>query len=115
MTTGGKADRDSVADIIGTLAGLLLSFSKATEAASSSGSDPAAKKDEAYQLLEVASSGLGQNRDIITVVFDIFEEELQLQSTTFGSDVSLEVLLRLVNILFQQLCLWDSVLWEIVK
>lgn len=99
-TTGGKADRDSVADIIGTFAGILLGITKATEAASSSGTDPAAKKDEAYQLLEVASSGLGRNRDIVTVIFDIFEEELQLQSTTFGSDVSLDVLLRSVNTFF---------------
>jgi nuclear pore complex protein Nup188 len=97
-TTGGKADRDSVADIIGTFAGLLLGVSKAAEAAFNSGSDPAVKKDEAYQLLEAAGSGLGPNRDIITVIFDIFEEELQLQSTTFGSDISLDVLVRSVNI-----------------
>lgn len=99
VTTGGKADRDSVADIIGTFAGLLLGISKATEAALGSGSDPSAIKDEAYQLIEVASSGLGNNRDIVTVIFDIFEEELQLQSTNFGSDVSLEVLVRSVNTL----------------
>ena len=92
--TGGNADRDSVADIIGTFAGILLGISKAADSASNSGSDPAEKKAEGYQLLETASAGLGEDRDIITVIFGIFEEELQLQSTSFGSDVSLEILIR---------------------
>ena len=89
--TGGTADRDSVADIIGTIAGLLLGDQKAAEVSPDSAAN---LKADAYRHLEIASSGMGQNRDIVTVIFDIFEEELQRQSTSFGSDVSLEVLLR---------------------
>lgn len=92
-TTGGVADRESVADIIGIFASLLLGSTKAVETALSSGSDSTAK-DDARRYLDVATSGLGPNRDIVTVIFDIFEEELQRQSTTFGSDVSLDVLIR---------------------
>ena len=92
-TTGGIADRDSVADIIGTFAGLLLGSTKAAEAALSCGSDSTAK-DDARHYLDIATSGLGPNRDIVTVIFDIFEEELQRQSTTIGFDVSLDVLIR---------------------
>jgi nuclear pore complex protein Nup188 len=90
-TTGGTANRDLVADIIGMFAGLLLGYFKAAEA----NPDTAAEmKEDALGHLETASSGMGRNRDIVTVIFDIFEEELQRQSTTFGSDVSLDVLVR---------------------
>lgn len=89
--TGVPADRDTVADIIGTIAGLLLGNQKAADVSPDSAAN---LKVDAYRHLEIAGSGLGQNRDIVTVIFDIFEEELQRQSTSFGSDVSLEVLIR---------------------
>lgn len=89
--TGGATDRDSVADIIGMFAGLLLGNQKAAEVSPDSA---AHLKADAYRHLETANSGMDQNRDIVTVIFDIFEEELQRQSTSFGSDISLEVLIR---------------------
>lgn len=84
-TTGHVADRDSVAEIIGIFANLLLSISKASK-------NNTSLKDEALRILEIASSSLGRNRDITSVIFDIFEEELQKQSTSFGSEVPLEIL-----------------------
>ena len=54
-------------------------------------------KDEAIRLLDAASSGLGRNRDITTVIFDIFAEELERQSTLSGSEVPLEVLVNCVQ------------------
>ena len=89
-TTGNIADRDSVAEIIGLFATLLLSISKASK------NNPSLR-DEALRILEIASSGLGRNRDITSVMFDIFEEELQKQSTSFGSEVPLEVLTSCVQ------------------
>ena len=89
--TGGSADRDLVADIVGMFAGLLLGSQKASDV------DPdstANLRDEARRHLENASSGMGQNRDVVSVIFDIFEEELQRQSTAFGADVSLDILVR---------------------
>lgn len=89
-TTGDMADSDSVAEIIGLFATLLLSISKASN-------DQSTSKDEALRILEIASLGLSRNRDITSVIFDIFEEELQKQSTSFGSDVPLEVLTSCVQ------------------
>ena len=89
--TGGPTDRDLVADIIGMFGGLFQGSFKAAE----NDQDAAPHlKSEVRQILESASTGMAQNRDIMSVVFDIFEEELQRQSTDPGSDVSLEVLIR---------------------
>ncbi|TVY82887.1 Nucleoporin [Lachnellula suecica] len=89
-TTGSSVDRDSVVEMIDILASLLLSISR------SSGTN-ANSKEDAQHVLETASSGLNRNRDIVTVVFDIFEEELQRQSTMSGSEVPLGVLVSCVH------------------
>jgi nuclear pore complex protein Nup188 len=90
-TTGGSADRDSVADIIGIFASLFLGVIKATAINPDSTED---LKEDALRLLDSASSGLRQNRDLVAVIFDIFEDELQRQSAGSGPDLSLEILIR---------------------
>jgi nuclear pore complex protein Nup188 len=89
-TVGDIADRDSVAEIIGIFATLLLSISKASR-------DHPSSRDEGFRILEIASSGLSRNRDITSLIFEIFEEELQKQSNSFGSEVPLEVLTSCVH------------------
>lgn len=89
-TTGTSVDRDATAEIIEIFASLLLSISKSSPANANS-------RDDARNVLETASSGLNRNRDIITVVFDIFEEELSRQSAVSGSDVPLCVLVSCVH------------------
>jgi nuclear pore complex protein Nup188 len=110
-TNGGTVDRDSVSDIIGTFAGLLLGNSKAAEAAPDSA---ATLRDDARTLLVSASSGMGPNRDIVTVIFDIFEEELQRQSASFGSEVSLEVLISCVQFIHALVPLIPSRVWPLM-
>lgn len=85
-TTGQPADCDSVSEIIEIFATLMLGISKSSTSNSES-------KAEALRVLEIASSGLSRNRDIISVVFEIFEEELQKLAGQSGSEVSLDVLI----------------------
>jgi nuclear pore complex protein Nup188 len=106
-TTGDIADRDSVAEIVGFLATLLVSITKTSGGGGSS-------KDEALRILEIASSGLGRNRDITTVIFDIFEEELHKQSTSFGSEVPLEVLISCTQFIHALVPIAPGLIWPVV-
>ncbi|KAG9228800.1 nucleoporin-like protein [Amylocarpus encephaloides] len=102
--TGFPADEDSVAEIIDILATLLYGTSAAGI------SNPNAKEDSQL-VLELASSGLSRNRDVITVVFAIFEEELQRQSKVSGSEVPLAVLVSCVHFIHALLLISPGRVW----
>ncbi|KAF4632705.1 hypothetical protein G7Y89_g5417 [Cudoniella acicularis] len=106
-TTGLPADRDSVVEIIDILATLLLSTSK-------SGVNPASGKEDARNILETASSGLSRNRDITTVIFEIFEEELQRQSAVSGSEVPLGVLVSCLHFIHAMILVSPSRVWPLL-
>jgi len=103
-TTGDIADRDSVTEIIALFATLLLSISKTA----------INYREEALRILEVASSGLSRNRDITSVVFDIFEEELQKQSTNFGSEVPLDLLSNCIQFMHALTSVTPGRVWPLV-
>lgn len=105
-TTGDVADRDSVTEIIALFAVLLLSVSRSAA--------PNYPSDEALRILEIASSGLGRNRDIITVVFDIFEEELQRQSVSSGSEVPLDLLISCVQFIYSLTLVAPARVWPLL-
>ena len=67
---GFLVSKDIVTEIIGLLTCLLTSACKTNEPLS-------VDRDAARTILEGASDGLGRNQDVISVVFDIFERELQ--------------------------------------
>lgn len=106
-TTGMPVDGDSVVAIIDILATILHNTTK------SSVSNPDAKED-AQNILETASSGLSRNHDIITVVFDIFEEELQRQSTVSGSEVPLGILVSCVHFIHSLIPLSPGRVWPLL-
>ena len=103
-TTGSPVDRESVVEIIDILATMLHGYSKAI-------ADNADAQNEALRVLELASSGLSRNRDIITVVFDIFEEELHKQSTVSGSEVPIGILISCVHFIHALISLAPSRVW----
>jgi nuclear pore complex protein Nup188 len=105
-TTGDVTDRDSVTEIIALFSILLLSISRSK--------DQEHSKDEALRILEIASSGLGRNRDIITVVFDIFEEELQRQSGYSGSEVPLDLLVSCVQFMYSLTIITPTLVWPLI-
>ncbi|EPE32578.1 hypothetical protein GLAREA_07712 [Glarea lozoyensis ATCC 20868] len=103
-TTGSPVDRDSVVEIIDIFATILQGYSKG------SASNRSAQED-AQLVLELASSGLNRNRDIITVVFDIFEEELHRQSTTSGSEVPLGILVSCIHFIHALVAICPGRVW----
>lgn len=105
-TTGDVADRDSVTEIITLFAAILLSLSKA--------SNEDETKTKARDVLITASSGLRNGRDIISVVFQIFEQELQTQSTYTGSDVPTELLVSCVQFIHSLVDQFPDRVWPLL-
>lgn len=106
-TVGQPADSDSAAEIIGILATLLLSITKSTE-------KPADSKDKALQVLENASAGLHRNGDIITVVFSIFEEEIQRQSAIIGPEAPLGILINCIQFMYALIPICPGRVWPLL-
>ena len=90
--TGFTPDADTRAEMIGLLATLVTVSS-----------DPSETTDDgaaARRILEEASDGVERNDDIISIVLDIFEEELQNYRPQAGVDGSLDVLVSCVQFVF---------------
>jgi nuclear pore complex protein Nup188 len=105
-TTGKCADREAVTEIITFFAIALQGFSKCTSIDSPRG--------EALRILQIASSGLRRNRDITTVVFDIFEEELQRQSVNVGFEGPLDLLTSCVQFLHALISITPGRVWPFI-
>ncbi|KAH8820040.1 nucleoporin-like protein [Xylogone sp. PMI_703] len=106
-TVGGPADSEAVAEIIGIFATTLLSITNSLEPGTES-------KDKAIQILEEASAGLHRNGDIITVVFSIFEEEIQRQSANIGSE-ALDILISCVQFIYALIPICPSRVWPLLS
>ncbi|KAH7409165.1 nucleoporin-like protein [Cadophora sp. MPI-SDFR-AT-0126] len=102
-TTGQPADRDSVSEIIEIFA-LLISPAKSN----------LPPFEAATEMLDKASSGLSHDRDIIGVIFDIFQEELQNQSASSGAEVSLDILVNCVHFIHALLPLYPARVWPLL-
>ncbi|WEW55909.1 hypothetical protein PRK78_001344 [Emydomyces testavorans] len=89
--TGYEPDDDVIAEMIGLLADLIMS---ALALAKHKGVESCAKR-----ILEMASDGLNYYGDIISVVFDIFERNLQNSASKMGTDRGLESLTACLSFL----------------
>lgn len=107
-TTGVTVDRESLAEIIGLLATILLTCTKIQE-----NDGDVTSSDAAHRILEQASDGLGRNRDVVSVVFSIFEEELHQQSMG-DSDSSLDVLVSSVRFINALVPILPSRVWPLM-
>jgi nuclear pore complex protein Nup188 len=94
-TTGEMPDRESIAEIIGLIAMLLMTSIKVDQRNETVGSHSSAR-----HILEEASDGLGRNRDIVTVIFKLFEEELERQSIGSGQDSSTDILTASIQFIY---------------
>ncbi|KUJ15390.1 nucleoporin-like protein [Mollisia scopiformis] len=106
-TAGGPADRDSVCEIINIIATLLLSTFQSAEANNN-------WKEDARRVLEQSSAGLSRNRDITSVIFDIFEQELQNISSSSGSETSLEILVNCISFIHAMLPVFPGRVWPLL-
>lgn len=109
-TTGDAADRETVAEMITLIATLLLTSTKIGEKADNN-TEPHAS---ANQVLEQASEGLNRNRDIIAVIFKLFEEELQRQSTGLDKDASLDILVASIQFIYALVPVLPCRVWPLL-
>jgi len=109
-TTGEGADRECVAEMIGLLATLLLTSEKIEELGDGSIEMHASAK----RILEDASDGLDRDRDIVGVIFKIFEEELERQSAGVENDASLDVLVASIQFIYALVPVLPSRVWPLL-
>ncbi|KAI5811353.1 nucleoporin subcomplex protein binding to Pom34-domain-containing protein [Peziza echinospora] len=86
---GGKVtdqlgNKEAVGDIIAILTTMILSYSIPSTGTAES------RADSVTSLLELASDALAKNKDVVSIIFDILEEELQTSALRGGSSESTE-------------------------
>lgn len=93
-TTMQTVERDSLVEIIGTFAALIMASNR--QERWQTGKLDA--QGPTHHILEEASNGLSRDRDIISVILSLFEEELQRQAE--GSEESLELLITCTEFVY---------------
>lgn len=107
-TTQKMVDRDSLVEIVGIVATLILNSNK-LERKQSGMLD---SQGPTHRILEEASDGLSRNRDVVSVIFSIFEEELQRQAD--GSDESLDLLVNCVQFIYALVPILPGRVWPLL-
>ncbi|KAL2068957.1 hypothetical protein VTL71DRAFT_15295 [Oculimacula yallundae] len=107
-TTGMPADRACVSEIIEIFAMLLMSTTSSAET-----------DDQCFEnvvnILEKSGGGLSHDRDLIGVVFNIFEEELENQSAGSGADVPVDILISCVHFIHALIPLYPGRVWPFLS
>ena len=89
---GAMSSRETVTEIVGLITTMLLSSLEYTSL-----SQPSVEaQDRARAILEEASDGLSRNQDIISVIFEIFEDELHRRQIV-SEDGSLDLLVQCIQ------------------
>ena len=96
---------ETVSDIISLFTRLLISYSP-SEIGQTSESN-----GKAEEFLEHASSNLERNEDIISVVFGIFESQLQTYSASAEAEVSLDVIVQCIHFAIALLKILPGRVW----
>lgn len=96
---------ETATEYIGLLAMLIAAAGKAASAR-----DSDARKD-AQWILEDASDGLGRNQDIISLVFDIFEQELERLRERPNNEGSLELLVNCLHFIHALVEVFPNRVW----
>ncbi|PBP15728.1 hypothetical protein BUE80_DR013552 [Diplocarpon rosae] len=104
-TTGMPASCETVAEIIELLATVISGTTQFNEHGPESPHE---------KILAEVSSGLSHERDVTSVIFDIFREELQNKMACHGSDVSLDVLVSCVHFIHAQIRIAPGRVWPLM-
>lgn len=96
---------ETASEYIGLLAMLVTAAAKAADAREA---DP---RKDAQWILEDASDGLGRNQDIISLVFDIFEQELERLRERPNNDGSLELLVNCLYFIHALVRVFPNRVW----
>lgn len=109
-TKGQQPNREDLTEIISLLATLIQTAVKMDKA----NGDVSAGSGVALRLLEEASDGLDRSRDIISVIFSLFEEELQRQSASTASDGTLDLLVAGVQFIHALMPILPGRVWPLL-
>ncbi|KAI9814898.1 MAG: hypothetical protein M1832_005626 [Thelocarpon impressellum] len=96
--TGLPTDREAISEIIGAMTTLLTSSTR----------------EAAQRMLAEASDGLHRIRDIITIVFDVFEMELLQESFQPGDNVSTDLLVNCIQFIYSLIPLLPGKVWPLL-
>ncbi|KAL9045122.1 MAG: hypothetical protein Q9214_001795 [Letrouitia sp. 1 TL-2023] len=99
------ASRETVSEIIGLIAAMLLSNSNAPVT-----NNPRVRSEVGDKILDKASEGLDSGQDVVSVVFDIFEQELN-KGRTGVADESLDVLVQCIQFTYALLPVMPDRVW----
>ncbi|KAL4879416.1 nucleoporin subcomplex protein binding to Pom34-domain-containing protein [Aspergillus karnatakaensis] len=108
--SGGFSDKfgdDSVAEAIGLFADLLFT---ASNHQTPNGGDSAAKS-----ILEMASDGLSRQNDIVSLIFDIFERNLQDSGAKNGSEIVMESTIACLHFIRALIKVLPSRVWPLLS
>lgn len=94
---------DTVSEIIGLIANMLSAIFK------SASKIPAV--ESAQEMLGLASNGMDQNQDVVSVIFDIFEKELYRNRKTSVDMESMEILVQCIHFTFALLQVMPDRVW----
>lgn len=100
------SDEDSVTEMIGLLADLII----AAKASSTQGEN----YSNARKILEMASDGLARHGDIVSVIFDIFERNLQSISYKGGARRSLDSTIACLQFIHALIAILPSRVWPLL-
>lgn len=67
--------------------------------------------EAARQILEHASDGLSRNQDIVSIIFQIFENELYKRQSISGDDPTFDTLLRCIQFIHALLAVMPDRVW----
>ena len=96
-----------VAEVISLVSVLLVSALKTPGAAR----DPSMSFESAQSILGQASDGLDRNQDVISVIFEIFDNELHNPQQTSQEDASIDVLIQCIQFTNVLLLLMPDRVW----
>ncbi|KAH7050243.1 nucleoporin subcomplex protein binding to Pom34-domain-containing protein [Macrophomina phaseolina] len=96
---------EAASEYIGLLATLITAASKAAEARD------ADQRTDARLILEDASDGLSRNQDVISLIFDIFEQELERLRERPNNDGSLELLVNCLYFIHALVKVFPNRVW----
>lgn len=108
--TGERASQDELVEIVSIIANLIQASVSINEKSGGVGDS----QGVAHRILEQASDGLDRDRDIVSVVFSIFEEELERQADGSAADSSLDLLIACVHFLHAVIPVLPGRVWPLI-
>jgi nuclear pore complex protein Nup188 len=109
-TTGQQTPEEDMVEIISIFTNLLVA-SKNIHLAKGGA---AGSNEVAYKILEEASEGLDRSRDVVSVIFSIFEQELQRQAESATRETSLDLLITCVRFISALVPIVPGRVWPLI-